>query len=531
MLLGLGLIFPQFERLLEKPFARLPQRRVNKEGSAFALGLGLGLLYVPCAGPVLAAITVAGATDKIGMRRAHPVLRRGHRDSLAGLRPRRTRRRPPSAPSAARHVPHRRRRGDDPLACALAFNLTDALQRALPDYTAAAQNAWRTTASPQKLPAALQQLEQATNEVRRRRGPTRECGPAPPSPASQMAQHPGGKPVSIKSLRGQSRADRLLDLLLHQLPALACRTSRRGTAPTMTPDSRSSASTARSSPSREGGQRRRQARKLGVDYPVALDKHTTWDNYRNRFWPAEYLIDATGHVRYFSFGEGGYADDRVAHPAAAARRPPERESASAPDRRARHHPRQPQPVTGDLPRRRARAVLRRQLLHDRHVRVPVRPRRRTPSPSPAPGPSASSRSPRARTPRSSCLTTPPTSTSTSAAPAPSPSPPAARRRSSSVSGAPDIYTVASQPTRRERHRDDQGVTGPAGLLIHLRLIGRCDGPRGTGAAGAPRSGRGCRCAAIGMISRTSAEPPGMASCGLPVRMVSISSAEPASRIE
>jgi hypothetical protein len=36
---------------------------------------------------------------------------------------------------------------------------------------------------------------------------------------------------------------------------------------------------------------------------------------------------------------------------------------------------------------------------------------------------------------------------------------------------------------------------------------------------------------IGMISRTSTEPPGIASAGLPVRMVSISSAEPASRIE
>ncbi|MET8839553.1 cytochrome c biogenesis protein DipZ, partial [Streptomyces rubiginosohelvolus] len=51
VLIGLGLIFPPVERILEKPFARIPQRQVNKEGSAFALGLGLGLLYVPCAGP------------------------------------------------------------------------------------------------------------------------------------------------------------------------------------------------------------------------------------------------------------------------------------------------------------------------------------------------------------------------------------------------------------------------------------------------------------------------------------------------
>ncbi|MFJ5829496.1 cytochrome c biogenesis protein CcdA [Streptomyces sp. NPDC093089] len=61
VLIGLGLIFPPVERVLEKPFARIPQRQVDKEGSAFVLGLGLGLLYVPCAGPVLAAITIAGA--------------------------------------------------------------------------------------------------------------------------------------------------------------------------------------------------------------------------------------------------------------------------------------------------------------------------------------------------------------------------------------------------------------------------------------------------------------------------------------
>ncbi|MFJ2906215.1 hypothetical protein [Streptomyces sp. NPDC087212] len=47
---------------------------------------------------------------------------------------------------------------------------------------------------------------------------------------------------------------------------------------------------------------------MGVTYPVALDnKLTTWNNYRNRFWPAKYLIDAKGTVRYFTFGEGRYA--------------------------------------------------------------------------------------------------------------------------------------------------------------------------------------------------------------------------------
>ena len=35
--------------------------------------------------------------------------------------------------------------------------------------------------------------------------------------------------------------------------------------------------------------------RFGIDYPVALDNSlSTWTNYRNRYWPATYLIDADG---------------------------------------------------------------------------------------------------------------------------------------------------------------------------------------------------------------------------------------------
>ena len=33
----------------------------------------------------------------------------------------------------------------------------------------------------------------------------------------------------------------------------------------------------------------------------------TWTNYRNRYWPAHYLIDKDGVVRHIAFGEGNYA--------------------------------------------------------------------------------------------------------------------------------------------------------------------------------------------------------------------------------
>ena len=47
----------------------------------------------------------------------------------------------------------------------------------------------------------------------------------------------------------------------------------------------------------------------GIGWPVALDNDfTTWRNYSNRFWPAKYLIDKAGVVRYRHFGEGKYAE-------------------------------------------------------------------------------------------------------------------------------------------------------------------------------------------------------------------------------
>src|SRR5690606_7417786 len=47
---------------------------------------------------------------------------------------------------------------------------------------------------------------------------------------------------------------------------------------------------------------------FGIAYPVALDNDlSTWTAYRNRYWPAHYLIDAEGTVRHISFGEGNYA--------------------------------------------------------------------------------------------------------------------------------------------------------------------------------------------------------------------------------
>ncbi len=47
----------------------------------------------------------------------------------------------------------------------------------------------------------------------------------------------------------------------------------------------------------------------GINYPVALDNgFGTWNNYNNHYWPAHYLIDRDGNVRYYHFGEGKYEE-------------------------------------------------------------------------------------------------------------------------------------------------------------------------------------------------------------------------------
>jgi hypothetical protein len=50
-----------------------------------------------------------------------------------------------------------------------------------------------------------------------------------------------------------------------------------------------------------------QARRLGVEYPIALDSdYAVWGAFANHFWPAVYIADAEGRIRFHHFGEGEY---------------------------------------------------------------------------------------------------------------------------------------------------------------------------------------------------------------------------------
>src|SRR3984885_12300419 len=54
---------------------------------------------------------------------------------------------------------------------------------------------------------------------------------------------------------------------------------------------------------------RKAVKDLGVEYPVAMDNdYKIWRSFNNEYWPADYFIDATGNVRFHHFGEGSYEE-------------------------------------------------------------------------------------------------------------------------------------------------------------------------------------------------------------------------------
>ncbi len=51
-----------------------------------------------------------------------------------------------------------------------------------------------------------------------------------------------------------------------------------------------------------------RAREFKVDYPIAIDSdYGVWQAFANHYWPALYIADAEGRIRYHHFGEGEYA--------------------------------------------------------------------------------------------------------------------------------------------------------------------------------------------------------------------------------
>ncbi|WP_374023089.1 cytochrome c biogenesis protein CcdA [Mycobacterium sp. HNNTM2301] len=329
VLIGLGLIFPPLQHLIERPFAHLPQPQVGPGADGFGLGLTLGALYVPCAGPVLAAIVVAGGTQSIGagtlvltgtfaLGNAVPLLA----FALAGRR------------VAERVAAFRRRQRVIQvaggimmvvLAVALVFNLPAMLQRAIPDYTTAMQSKIGAddiqralkagTATPPPPGAGGLQLSPSGGSINGALtdcldGATQlqQCGPAPAiGGISGWLNTPDGKPLDPAAVRGK--------VVLIDFWAYSCINCQRAIPHVIDWYNRYhdagfvaiGVHTPEYAFERVPANVASGAAALHIPYPVALDNgYTTWNNYQNLYWPAEYLIDANGTVRHTKFGEGDY---------------------------------------------------------------------------------------------------------------------------------------------------------------------------------------------------------------------------------
>jgi thiol-disulfide isomerase/thioredoxin len=58
---------------------------------------------------------------------------------------------------------------------------------------------------------------------------------------------------------------------------------------------------------------RRAVAEQGLEYPVVLDNdYAIWQAYANKYWPAKYLVDREGYLRYYHFGEGAYGETEQA---------------------------------------------------------------------------------------------------------------------------------------------------------------------------------------------------------------------------
>ncbi|MBY0288052.1 MAG: redoxin domain-containing protein [Mycobacteriaceae bacterium] len=315
VMIGTGLIFPKFEALLEKPFSKLPQKQFGSGSSGFGLGLALGVLYVPCAGPVLAAIVIAGATGTIGLPTIVLTLAFAVGAALPLLFFALTGRR-----VAERVAAFRRRQREIRitagivtilLAVALAFNVPAALQRAIPDYTGTLQE---RVGGDEQIREKLN-LAGLVNDQNRELAncsdgaPELEsCGTAPDiKNITAWLNTPNGSAVDLKSLRGK--------VVLVDFWAYSCINCQRA-APHLVDwyDTYRDVGfevigvhTPEYAFERVEGNVAAGAQDLGITYPVALDNgYSTWTNYRNRYWPAKYLIDASGTVRHIKFGEGDY---------------------------------------------------------------------------------------------------------------------------------------------------------------------------------------------------------------------------------
>jgi cytochrome c biogenesis protein CcdA/thiol-disulfide isomerase/thioredoxin len=332
VLLGFGitLMIPPLAARIEATMSRFAGRVGIAGGggdgfwSGTAVGASLGLVYAPCAGPILAGVITVSASQSFTAGRLAVALSYGIGSAvvlyflmLGGRRV--------VAPLA--------RRGNGLQVAMGAVMVVVALAMA-GDYDVRFQNKIagdlpaflvNPTEGLEDTPEARSALEGVRDETAHGVGAVAASAPEPSAGPDGEADlpvlgaapefvdtqdwfdTPGGRPLGLRSLRGR--------VVLVDFWTYSCINCLR-TLPYLTAWDKTYRKDGLTivgvhSPEfpfeKDAGNVREAIERNGIHYPVAQDNDlATWNAYGNQYWPAEYFIDAQGRVRYAHFGEGEY---------------------------------------------------------------------------------------------------------------------------------------------------------------------------------------------------------------------------------
>ncbi|HEY2054931.1 MAG TPA: cytochrome c biogenesis protein DipZ [Solirubrobacterales bacterium] len=352
---GIVLLIPPLAARVEAFGSRFAGRvGVNTEGDGFwggvGLGLSLGVLYAPCAGPILAAVLTASASQPFNAGRLAVVFAYAIGSALVlyllMLGGRKL-----AAPLARRSGAFQMAMGA--VMVLVAFSMWQGYDTKFQSNVTASLPSWLTNPAEgiEKshsaqvavteireegshgglgLKAAEAEGEREIEKARAQQGqgplgevgesrltakqektiPLNDIGPAPEFTDTQdWFNTPGNKPLTMKGLRGKVV---LIDFwtyscinCIRTLPYLNAWNKRYAKDGLVivgvhTPEFPFE---------REAANVEEAIKTEGIEYPVVQDNEMgTWNAYGNLYWPAEYFVDAKGEVRYAHFGEGNYGE-------------------------------------------------------------------------------------------------------------------------------------------------------------------------------------------------------------------------------
>jgi len=326
---GVALLVPYLAQWLERPLARLSRYGPKSKGDGFWSGIGvgaaLGFVYAPCAGPILAAVIAVSASQGASVNVVLVALAyaAGSAGVLLGL-----------AFGGRALFERARKAGRGPLitriagvvmiatALAMATGLDVRFQSAIAEHLpAVVVNPAGSLENSEAIKGGLADLRGAKlSRLESSPGATAKnsqlpnIGPAPQFIGNQeWFNTPGDRPLTLASLRGRVV---LIDFwtytcinCLRTLPALRALSDR------YTKDGLTviGVHTPEFAFEKDASNVETAIATNQIKYPVVQDNnYATWNAYANQFWPAKYLIDAKGNIRYVHFGEGKEAQTEAA---------------------------------------------------------------------------------------------------------------------------------------------------------------------------------------------------------------------------